>query len=155
SFTIMPFDGGFSGASSQISALQAFNGILTTTFGWSSATAYAHEGVSSMNGRTDSAEFFYQTDFQTVLSWAESVGLGRYAYGSVTRDRVCSPPDNNGTLSGSCSSVPQNNWDFTKYDAEFAGATPPTTVPPPPTSASPTPTSTGTGGGGGGTCFAA
>ena len=45
SFTIMPFDGGFSGGSSQISALEAFNSILTSTFGWSSATAYAHEGV--------------------------------------------------------------------------------------------------------------
>jgi chitinase len=154
SFTIMPFDGGFSGASSQISALQAFNGILTSTFGWSSATAYAHEGVSSMNGRTDSAEYFYQADFQSVLSWAESVGLGRYSFWAVNRDRECSPPDNNGTLSGTCSSVTQNSWDFTKYDAEFAGATPPVT--PPPTSASPTPTTTSTGGGGGsGTCAAA
>jgi chitinase len=156
-FTIMPFDGGFSGASSQISALQAFNGILTSTFGWSSATAYAHEGVSSMNGRTDSAEYFYQSDFQTVLTWAESVKLGRYAYWSVNRDRECNPPSNNGTLSGSCSSVTQNAWDFTKYDAEFAGATPPTSAPPTSSSpsASPTSTSTGTGGGGGGSCAAA
>jgi chitinase len=151
SFTIMPFDGGFSGGSSQISALEAFNGILTSTFGWSSATAYAHEGVSSMNGRTDSAEYFYQSDFQSVLTWAESVGLGRYSFWSVNRDRECNPPDNNGTLSGSCSSVTQNAWDFTKYDAEFAGATPP--VGPPPTSAPPTtgaPTTPS-----GGTCWAA
>lgn len=156
SFTIMPFDGGFSGASSQISALQSFNGILTSTFGWSSATAYAHEGVSSMNGRTDSAEYFYQTDFQSVLSWAESNGLGRYSFWSVNRDRECSPPDNNGTLSGTCSSVTQNSWDFTKYDAEFAGATPPVTSSPTATTASPSasPTSTGTGSGGG-TCAAA
>lgn len=158
-FTIMPFDGGFSGASSQISALEAFNGILTSTFGWSSATAYQHEGVSSMNGRTDSAEYFYQSDFQSVLTWAESVGLGRYAYWSVNRDRECNPPDNNGTLSGSCSSVTQNAWDFTKYDAEFAGATPPVSSSPttssPSASASATATGTGTSGGGGGTCAAA
>ena len=152
SFTIMPFDGGFSGGSSQISALEAFNGILTSTFGWSSATAYAHEGVSSMNGRTDSAEYFYQADFQSVLTWAESVGLGRYSFWSVNRDRECSPPDNNGTLSGSCSSVTQNAWDFTKYDAEFAGATPP--VGPPPTSAPPT-TGAPTTAPGGGSCWAA
>ncbi|HZP54765.1 chitinase [Actinocrinis sp.] len=151
-YSIMPFDGGFSGASSQISALQAFNAILTGTFGWSAATAYAHEGISSMNGRTDSAEYFYQSDFQTVLNWAESNHLGRYSFWSVNRDRQCNPPDNNGTLSGTCSSVPQNSWDFTKYDAEFAGATPPQS--PPPTSASPTPSasSTGGGGGGGGSC---
>jgi chitinase len=155
-FSIMPFDGGFSGASSQISALQAFNGILTSTFGWSSATAYAHEGISSMNGRTDSAEYFYQSDFQSVLSWAESNGLGRYSFWSVNRDRQCNPPNNNGTLSGSCSSVPQNSWDFTKYDAEFAGATPPVTSSPStsPTTSSPSasPTSTSTGSSGGGSC---
>jgi chitinase len=158
SFSIMPFDGGFSGAASQISALQAFNGLLTSTFGWSSATAYAHEGVSSMNGRTDSAEYFYQADFQSVLTWAEGVGLGRYSFWSVNRDRQCSPPDNNGTLSGSCSSVAQNSWDFTRYDAEFAGATPPPPPPPttttgasspPPTSPSSSPTSTSTSTGGG------
>jgi chitinase len=145
----MPFDGGFNGASSQISALQGFNGILTSTFGWSSATAYAHEGISSMNGRTDSAEYFYQSDFQSVLNFAESNGLGRYSFWSVNRDRECNPPNNNGNLSGTCSSVTQNSWDFTKYDAEFAGATPPQS--PPPTSASPTasPSSSPTGGTGG------
>ena len=135
SFTIMPFDGGFSGGSSQITALEDFNSMLVSTFGWSQSTAYAHEGISSMNGRTDSAEYFYQTDFQTVLTWAESVGLGRYSFWAVNRDRECSPPDNNGTLSGTCSSVTQNSWDFTKYDAEFAGATPPVTSTP--TTASP------------------
>ena len=153
-YSIMPFDGGFSGAASQISALQAFNGLLTSTFGWSSATAYSREGVSSMNGRTDSAEYFYQADFQSVLNFAESNHLGRYTFWSVNRDRQCSPPDNNGTLSGTCSSVAQNSWDFTKFDAQFAGATPP--VGPPPTSSSPTsgPSSSPTGGGGG-SCAAA
>ena len=152
SFTIMPFDGGFDGASSQITALEDFNTILTSTFGWSSATAYAHEGISSMNGRTDSAEYFYQTDFQTVLTWAEGVGLGRYSFWDVNRDLECNPPSNNGDLSGTCSSVTQNSWDFTKYDAEFAGATPPVSTSPTATasasaSASASPTSTSTGGG--------
>jgi chitinase len=125
--------------------------------GWDSTTAYQHEGVSMMNGRTDSAEFFYQSDFQTVLDYATSHGLARYTYWSVNRDRQCNPPDNNGTLSGSCSSVPQNDWDFTKFSAKFAGvATPP---PPPPTSSTPTTTppttSTSSSSGGGGTCTAA
>ena len=158
-FTIMPFDGGFSGASSQITALEDFNSILTSTFRWSSVAAYAHEGISSMNGRTDSAEYFYQSDFQTVLTWAESVGLARYSFWDVNRDLECNPPDNNGTLSGTCSSVTQNSWDFTKYDAEFAGATPPVSTSPtasssPTASASPTATSTGSSGGNG-TCAAA
>ncbi len=137
-YAIMPLDGGFSGASSQISALESFNTILVNTFGWSSSTAYAHEGISSMNGRTDSAEYFYQSDFQTVLSFAESNHLARYTFWSVNRDRQCNPPDNNGALSGTCSSVPQNDWDFTKIIVQFAGGS---TPPPPPT---PTPSTTPT-----------
>jgi chitinase len=141
-FGIMPFDGGFSGASSQISALQSFNTILMNTFGWSSATAYAHEGFSGMNGRTDSAEYFYQSDFQTVLTFAENNHLARYTYWSLNRDRECSPPDNNGSLSGTCSSVTQNAWDFTKFVVQFAGATPPTATPTPIPGNTPTPTPT-------------
>jgi chitinase len=146
-FSIMPFDGGFSGASSQISALNAFHGLLMNTFGWSSATAFQHEGFSGMNGRTDSAEMFFQADFQSVLNFAESNGLARFTYWSLNRDRQCNPPDNNGSLSGSCSSVAQGAWDFTKFTAMFGGATPPP-PPPPTTTTAPPPT---TGGGGGGT----
>ncbi|CAG7655446.1 chitinase [Actinacidiphila bryophytorum] len=146
-FSIMPFDGGFNGAASQTAALTAFNGLLKTTFGWDTATAYAHEGFSGMNGRSDSGEYFYQADFQTVLDYATSHGMGRFTFWSLNRDRQCSPPDN-GTTSGVCSSVPQGNWDFAKYSVKFAGATPPST--PPPT----TPPTTG-GSTGGGTCTVA
>ena len=149
-YTIMPFDGGFSGGSSQVTALQDFNAQLVGTFGWSSAQAYAHEGFSGMNGRTDSAEYFYQSDFQTVLSFAESSGMSRYTFWSVNRDRQCNPPGNNGNLSSECSSVAQNPWDFTAYTVAFAKNTS-VTPPPPPT---PTPTPTPTGGGGGGSCSA-
>ena len=62
-YSIMPFDGGFSGASSQQAALTSFNGLLTTTFGWTAANAWAHEGVSQMNGRSDTGEVFTQADF--------------------------------------------------------------------------------------------
>jgi chitinase len=149
-YSIMPFDGGFSGAASQITALQDFNAQLSSTFGWSSATAYAHEGVSGMNGRTDSAEYFYQSAFQSVLNFAEANGMSRYTFWSLNRDRECDPPDNNGDLSSECSSVTQNPYDFTKYTVEFAGATPPTSPPTtPPASPTPTPTPTGTSGTGG------
>jgi len=136
-YSIMPFDGGFSGGSSQVSALEAFHGLLSTTFGWDSATAYAHEGVSMMNGRSDAGEYFRQADFQTVLTYATSHHLARYTYWSVNRDRQC-PDPNQSTTSGTCSSVPQAAWEFTTYTARFAGATPPnpttttTTQPPPP-----------------------
>jgi chitinase len=138
----MPFDGGFNGASSQVSALEAFHGILTTTFGWDSATAYAHEGVSMMNGRSDSGEYFQPADFQTVLDYATSHHLARYTFWSVNRDRQCADP-NQSTTSGTCSSVPQSDWAFTKYTTQFAGATPPT-IPPTgnPTTPPTTPTTT-------------
>ena len=141
-YSIMPFDGGFNGSASQISALENFHSILMNTFGWDSATAYAHEGFSGMNGRSDSGEYFYQSDFQNVLNYATGHGLTRFTYWSVNRDRQCNPPDNNGTTSGTCSSVTQGAWDFTKFTAAFAGATPPNPGPSP----SPTPTPTPPGG---------
>src|ERR1700733_7988027 len=140
-YTIMPFDGGFNGGSSQVTALQGFNSQLMSTFGWTSAQAYAHEGFSGMDGRTDTGEYFYQSDFQTVLSFAESVGMTRYTFWSVNRDRQCDPPDNNGQLSSECSSVPQNSWDFTAYTVSFANST--STTPPPTPTPTPTPPPTG------------
>jgi chitinase len=136
-YTIMPFDGGFSGGSSQVTALQDFNAQLVAAFGWSSADAYEHEGFSGMNGRTDDAEYFYQSDFQTVLSFAQSVGLGRYTFWSVNRDRECNPPDNNGALSSECSSVTQNSWDFTAYTVAFAKSAPVSEPTPTPTPTTP------------------
>ncbi|MFF0793580.1 chitinase [Streptomyces spiralis] len=139
-FSIMPFDGGFNGAASQTGALTRFNQVLQSTFGWDEATAYAHEGFSGMNGRSDTGEMFYQSDFQTVLDFATTHNMDRFTFWSLNRDRQCSPPDNGGRTSGTCSSVPQNSWDFAKFSVKFAGATPPTTTPP--TSSSPTPPST-------------
>ncbi|WP_239074899.1 chitinase [Streptomyces sp. SID10853] len=122
-FSIMPFDGGFNGAASQTSALTNFNTILQSTFGWDEATAYAHEGFSGMNGRSDTGEYFKQADFQTVLDFATSHHMDRFTFWSLNRDRQCSPPDN-GTTSGTCSSVPQADWEFAKYSVTFAGTTP-------------------------------
>ncbi|WAL63213.1 chitinase [Amycolatopsis cynarae] len=135
-FSIMPFDGGFSGAASQTAALEAFHTLLMNHLGWDSATAYAHEGFSGMNGKSDAAEYFYQSDFQTVLDYATGHGLGRFTFWSVNRDRACGASADNGI----CSNVPQNDWDFTKFTARFAGATPPVTTPPvttPPTTTPP------------------
>lgn len=137
-FSLMPFDGGFNGAAAQTDALTKFNRILQSTFGWNEATAYAHEGFSGMNGRSDTGEYFPQADFQTVLDYATSHHMDRFTFWSLNRDRQCSPPDNGGRTSGTCSSVAQNAWDFAKYAVRFAGVTPPTTTP------TPTPSSPGT-----------
>ena len=142
-FSIMPFDGGFNGGASQVSALEGLHGLLMSHMGWDSTTAYSHEGFSGMNGKSDAAEMFYQADFQTVLSYATSHGLGRFTFWSVNRDRQCGSSTDNGI----CSNVTQNDWDFTKFTAQFAGATPPQS--PPPTTTTTTPP------GGGGSCTAA
>ena len=136
-YTIMPFDGGFSGGSSQVTALKDFNAQLMSTFGWSSAQAYAHEGFSGMNGRSDTGEIFTQADFQTVLSFAQSSGMSRFTFWSVNRDRQCNPPDNNGSTSSECSSVTQNAWDFTADTVAFAKGAPVTQPTPPPSSPPP------------------
>mgnify|MGYP003423222538 FL=1 len=141
-YSIMPFDGGFNGAASQISALEAFHTILMNTFGWDSATAYAHEGVSMMNGRSDVGEYFYPADFDAVLTYATSHRLSRYTFWSVNRDRQC--PTDNGTTSGTCSSVQQADWAFTRFTAKFGrGTPPPTTAPTTSPTSSPKPTGSG------------
>jgi chitinase len=127
-YSIMPFDGGFNGASSQQAALQSFNTLLVNTFAWTTANAWAHEGISQMNGRSDTGEIFTQADFQSNLNYAKSVGLGRFTFWSVNRDVQCAGGASS-TTSGSCSSVVQNPYDFTKYGVQFAGSNPPTTSP--------------------------
>jgi chitinase len=138
-FSIMPFDGGFeAGASAQIAALEGMHGTLMKIFGWDSDTAYAHLGVSQMNGRSDTGEYFRQADFESVLQYALSHKLARYTNWSVNRDRQCADP-NQSTTSGVCSSVAQKLWDFTTFSARFAGATPPTGPRPTPTTGGTTP----------------
>lgn len=121
-YSIMPFNG-FPDVSSQIAVIEAFHGVLMSTFGWDSATAFAHEGVSLMNGRSDFGEHYTQADFQTLLDYSISRGMSRYTFWSLNRDRPCTPPDNGQTL-GTCSSVAQHHWDFTRLTAQFAHRTP-------------------------------
>jgi chitinase len=144
-YSIMPFDGGFNGGSSQVSALEAFHSLLMSTLGWDSATAYAHEGISQMNGRSDAGEYFRQADFQQTLDYATQHHIARYTNWSVNRDRQCADP-NQSTTSGSCSSVPQTPWEFTKYSVKFAGATPPTDPGPGPSNPPPPPSNPPPGG---------
>ncbi|MEV0084178.1 chitinase [Saccharopolyspora sp. NPDC050642] len=120
-YSIMPFNG-FQNVGDQIAVLKKFHGVLMSTFGWDSATAYAHEGASLMNGRSDFGEYYTQADFQTLLDYSISHGLSRYTFWSLNRDRQCTPPDN-GQTSGTCSSVPQHRWDFTRLTAQFAQRT--------------------------------
>ena len=130
-FSIMPFDGGFNGGSSQTAALEQFHALLMSKLGWDSLTAYQHEGFSGMNGRSDTAEIFNPADFQTVFDYANGKKLGRFTFWSVNRDRPCTTTTDNGV----CSNVSQQPWDFTKFSTRFAGVVnpniPPPSTPPP------------------------
>jgi chitinase len=126
-WSLMPFDNGFSGgASQQQSALTAFNAQLVSTFGWSSAVAWNHEGISQMNGQSDTGEHFQPADFASNLSFAESHNMSRYTFWDENRDRQCNPV--NEATNGDCSSVAQSAYQFTGYDASF-GKWAPTSAP--------------------------
>lgn len=112
-YTLMPFDDHFTGAAQQIAALKDFHAQLMKTFGWTSARAYAREGFSGMNGRSDDGEYFRQRDFRTVLGFARRAGLARFTFWSVNRDRQCDA----GKPSLPCSGVSQRPWDFTRIAA--------------------------------------
>ncbi len=123
SWNIMPFDGGFAApmGTSTVNVAEIFHNQLKTCFGWDDATAYAHSGLSLMNGRSDSGEYTYQSDFTTIINYAHSHGLKRLTFWSVNRDRSCNATygtTDPGTK-GDCSSVTQNPWDFTKLIGGF------------------------------------
>ncbi len=123
SWNVMPFDGGFAApmGTSTVNIAETVHGQLKTCFGWDDATAYAHSGLSLMNGRSDTGEYTYQSDFTTIINYAHSHGLKRLTYWSVNRDRSCLAvygTTDPGTK-GDCSSVTQSPWDFTKLFAGF------------------------------------
>jgi chitinase len=123
SWNVMPFDGGFASpmGTSTVNIAEIVHGQLKTCFGWDDATAYSHSGLSLMNGRSDTGEYTFTSDFTTIINYAHSHGLKRLTYWSVNRDRSCVPiygSTDPGTK-GDCSSVTQNPWDFTKLFAGF------------------------------------
>ncbi len=116
-FTIMPFDfGGGSGDMGQLT-IQASDGLHAAIAqaypGKSDAELYAMQGISSMNGTTDQSETVTTANFQTMASYAQQHGLGRFTFWSVNRDRPC-----DGGGADSCSGVDQQPWDFTKIIAQ-------------------------------------
>jgi chitinase len=100
-----------------------------------------------MIGQNDQAgEIFTIGNAQSVVSFANSNGVGRLAFWSVGRDQPC-PGGAGGGASPNCSSISQTSLQFTGiFNGSTVGNPPPTTGPPSPT-VSPT-------GGTGGPCSA-
>jgi hypothetical protein len=118
-FTIMPFDigGGSDIYGATVNATEALKNKLKSTFGWDDATAYAHIGISGMNGRSDGGEINTPETWTRIRDWANSHHIGRLAFWSVNRDRPC---PNGGTV-GHCSGTDHEAWKFTSITAGFTG----------------------------------
>jgi hypothetical protein len=118
-FTIMPFDfgGGADMYGSTVNASNGLHSLLMSTFGWSSATAYAHQGISGMNGLSDQQETTSTATWTSIRNWANSNHIARLSFWSVNRDRGCA----GGGVVSNCSGIAQSDWAFTAITAGFTG----------------------------------
>lgn len=118
-FTIMPFDfgGGADMYGNTVNATEGLKTKLKSTFGWDDATAYAHIGISGMNGLSDQQELTSPATWTSIRDWANSRHLARLAFWSVNRDRPCP----GGGVVSNCSGISQSNWQFTSITAGFTG----------------------------------
>jgi len=115
-FTIMPFDFGSANIyNDTVNASEGLKNKLKSSFGWTDAQAYAHMGISGMNGLSDQQEQTSVATWTSIRDWAKSHGLARLAFWSVNRDRGCP----GGGVVSNCSGIAQNNWDFTRITAGF------------------------------------
>ncbi|MDX2543318.1 carbohydrate binding domain-containing protein [Streptomyces sp. WI04-05B] len=118
-FTIMPFDfgGGADMYTSTVNATEGLKTKLRSTFGWDDATAYAHIGISGMNGLSDQQELTSPTTWTQIRDWSNSHHIARLAYWAVNRDRSCP----GGGVVSNCSGISQSTWQFTSITAGFTG----------------------------------
>ena len=123
-WTIMPFDfgGGTTGMGQlTINVAEAMHAQLKALYpGRTDDAVYRMSGISSMNGRTDAGEYVRQADMRQILAYAQLHHLARFTYWSVNRDRQCAVPEQ-GSTSGTCSSVTQTPWEFTRIVAQYTG----------------------------------
>ncbi|MEU0342630.1 carbohydrate binding domain-containing protein [Streptomyces bobili] len=118
-FTIMPFDfgGGSDMYGNTVNASEGLKAKLRSVFGWDDATAYAHLGISGMNGLSDQQELTSPAIWTQIRDWANSRHIARLAYWSVNRDRPCP----GGGVTSNCSGISQTTWQFTSITAGFTG----------------------------------
>ncbi|MEO3862745.1 cellulose binding domain-containing protein [Acrocarpospora sp. B8E8] len=115
-YTIMPFDFGSSNIQNDtINASEGLKNALKSAWGWTDAQAYAHMGISGMNGLSDQQELTTTAAWTAIRDWAKSKGLTRFAFWAVNRDRPCP----GGGVVSNCSGIAQTAWDFTRITAGF------------------------------------
>jgi hypothetical protein len=101
-----------------VSAVEGLKAAVKNAYGYSDSVAYAHSGLSSMNGLTDDpGETVTTADFTTILNYARQHHIARFAFWSVNRDRACG----SGSDPDACSGISQQPYDFTKIVAQYQG----------------------------------
>ncbi|MFI2488603.1 ricin-type beta-trefoil lectin domain protein [Promicromonospora kroppenstedtii] len=87
-YTIMPFNFGSSNiAQDTINASEGLKNQLKSANGWTDAQAYAHMGISGMNGSSDQGEITTTAAWTQIRDYARNNGLTRLAFWSVNRDQ--------------------------------------------------------------------
>ncbi|MFJ4577983.1 carbohydrate binding domain-containing protein [Streptomyces echinatus] len=118
-FTIMPFDfgGGPDMYGNTVNAAEGLKNKLKSAFGWDDATAYAHIGISGMNGLSDQQETTTPAIWTQIRDWSNAHHIARLAFWAVNRDRPCA----GGGVVSNCSGIDQSTWQFTSITAGFTG----------------------------------
>jgi chitinase len=116
-FAQMPFDfGGHADMyAATVGATEGLKNQLKSVFGWSDAQAYAHMGISGMNGLSDQQELTTPQTWTRIRDYAKEKGLARFTYWAVNRDRACP----GGGVVSHCSGIDQQEWEFTRITAGF------------------------------------
>ena len=123
---IMAFDYGLTNAGDMVTSVElvvaAAQGQLKSIYGWDDTTAWSHLGLQIMNGHTDqpSELFTLATSSRcwrtrSPSTWAGSP-TGR-STGTGPATRACP----HAWADGTCSSVAQNPYDFSKVIAQYTG----------------------------------
>jgi chitinase len=105
-WTIMPFDfsgndSGLNHGTATVSASEGLHKQLKTALGGTDADIYSKQGISSMNGQTDTGGNVTVANFDTMLAYVQQHGLTRFTYWELSRDN--------------------SNLDFTKVIGKFTG----------------------------------
>lgn len=122
-WTVMPFDFGAPVTNMGAASVRAAEGLeadVAAAYHLSAAGAYAHVGISSMNGDTDEPdETVSVADVARMLAFARQRHLARLTFWAVDRDRPCT--GGRTTAAGSCSGVAQAPYAFTDLVARYHG----------------------------------
>ncbi|MBO0881849.1 MAG: hypothetical protein J2P17_16215 [Mycobacterium sp.] len=134
---IMTMDYGGAVSDMGAAAISAAQGTVSIARNIWPGFGYASLGITPMIGQNDQAgEIFTLANAQSLVSFANSNGVGRLAFWSVGRDQPC-PGGAGGGASPNCSSISQSTLQFTGI---FNGSTVGSPVPTPTRTSAPSPT---------------